>query len=81
MVDLLPPSDGSEEVKCFLSSRLQTIPLSECREYQQGDNLGTTPSPFLKIPLKSLAFHDSHNDGFAAAEPDVTYATLDTAPT
>ena len=78
MVDLLPLSDSSEATECFLSSGRQNIPLSGCRELKPRDILGTTSSPFLRVPLESLAVHDSPNDTPTAAKPDTAPTTPNT---
>ena len=69
MVDLLPLSDSSETTECFLSSGRQNIPLSGCRELKPGSILGTAFSPLLRVPLETLAIHDTP-----------TAAKMDTAP-
>ena len=64
-----------EATEFFLSSGRQNIPLSGYRELKPRDILGTASSPLLRVPLESLANHDSRNDVFTVA------AKPDTAPT
>ena len=61
MVDLVPLSDSSDTIECFVTSGRQNIPISGCRELKSGDILGTAFSPLLRVPLEALAIQDAPN--------------------
>ena len=68
MVDIIPTHDGQDPSKHFVGLGRQTIPLTEYRDLETSDILGTASAPLLRVPLEALALHDVQNDVTPVAE-------------
>ena len=79
MVDLATTHDCQDPLEHFVPSGRQTIPLTGHRVLEPGDILGTAPHPLLRVPLETLAPHDTQHDVTTIAESPVTLAPSSTA--
>ena len=79
MIELLPPNADSDPSECFVSSGRQTIPLTGHHDLEPHDVLGSTSSPLLRVPLKTLNTSASPTDVSALAESSTTPAPQPTS--
>ena len=79
MVDIATTHDGQGPFEHFVASGQQTIPLTGLRDLEPGDILGTASHPLLRVPLETLAPHDTQHEVTTIAEPTVTLAPPSTA--
>ena len=68
MVDIATTHDGQDPLEHFVASGRQTIPLTGHRDLKPGDILGTASHPLLRVPLETLAPHDTQHDVTTIAE-------------
>ena len=79
MVDTATTHDGQGAFEHFVASGRQTIPLTGLRDLEPGDILGTASHPLLRVPLETLAPHDTQYEVTTIAESTVTLAPPSTA--
>ena len=74
MVDIATTHDGHGPFEHFVASGRQTTPLTGLRDLEPGDILGTASHPLLRLPLETLAPHDTRHEITTIAESTVTLA-------
>ena len=79
MVDIATTHDDQNPFEHFVASGRQTIPLTGLRDLEPGDILGTASHPLLRVPLETLAPHDTQHEVTTIAELTVTVAPPSTA--
>ena len=79
MVDTATTHDGQGPFEHFVASGRQTIPLTGLRDLKPGDISGTASHSLLRVPLETLAPHDTQHDVTTIAESTVTLAPPSTA--
>ena len=79
MVDIATAHDGQGPFEHFVASGRQTIPLTGLRDLEPGDILGTASHPLLRVPLETLAPHDTQHEVTTIADSTVTLAPPSTA--
>ena len=79
MVDIATTRDGQDPFEHFVTSGRQTIPLAGHRDLEPEEILGTGSLPLLRVPLETLAPHDTQHDVTTKAESPVTLAPPSTA--
>ena len=79
MVDIATTHNGQDPLEHFVASGRQTIPLTGHRDLEPGDILGTASHQLLRVPLATLAPHDTQHEVTTIAESPVTLAPPSTA--
>ena len=85
MLNMITTHDYRNPSEHFVGSSRQTIPLTEYRDLEPGDILGTASVPLLRVPLEALAQYDAPINVTPVAESllpstsltETTNATLD----
>ena len=79
MVDIATTHDGQDPLEHFFALGRQTVPLTGHRDLEQGDILGTISHPLQRVPLETLAPHDTQHEVTAIVKSPVTLAPPYTA--
>ena len=74
IVDIATFHDGHGPFEHFVASSRQTILLTGHRDLEPGDILGTASHPLLRVPLETLAPHDTQHKVTTIAESPVILA-------
>ena len=79
MVDITTSHDDQYPSEHFVALGRQTIPLTENRDLEHGDILGTASAPLLRVLLEALVQHDERSDIIAVSEASATNTAPNTS--